>query len=144
MSESYTLDTTPTKIEKEISYDNTEYYHNLENMKILSRISTDNNSIANAQDEECFQKRPNLIRICKHRKKKKPIRDHEFLLFNKNKRSLRSSNSKKVTFPDVFVDIIKVESYKKYNAENTIKNPFFSNYEEKVEKVTETCACNIF
>ena len=42
----------------------------------------------------------------------------------KSSKNLKNGKIKKVTFPKNFVTIIDVESYKKFNEENTCKDPF--------------------
>ena len=53
------------------------------------------------------------------------IPENEDLNMNKKStKNIRNGKEKKVYFPKKFVSIIDVESYKKYNEENTSKDPF--------------------
>ena len=52
----------------------------------------------------------------------------------KSSKSLKNGKEKKVSFPKNFVTILDVESYKKFNFENTCKDPFEdSEFLEKIQ-----------
>ena len=123
-------------------------------------------------------KRSNSIKLYKKHKKEKEeninknndntknIKNNENLF--KGPERKKSENTKKVKFLEPnFLTIIDVESYKKFNAENTCKDPFedleflnsinnINNYninininnkkndDEKKEKVNCSCACSAF
>ena len=58
--------------------------------------------------------------------------------------NIEKEKEKKVKFLEPeFVQIIEVESYKKYNMENTCKDPFFPD-DKKEEKTKFMCSCFIF
>ena len=71
-------------------------------------------------------------------------------------KSSKNVNKKKVVFPQNFVTIIDVESYKKYNEENTCKDPFENmeiingrininnNDDEPDGKARVLCSCIIY
>ena len=63
---------------------------------------------------------------------------------NINLENIEKEKEKKVKFLEPeFVQIIEVESYKKYNMENTCKDPFFPD-DKKEEKTKFMCSCFIF
>ena len=63
---------------------------------------------------------------------------------NINLENIEKEKEKKVKFLEPeFVQIIEVESYKKYNMENTCKDPFFPD-DKKEEKTKFICSCFIF
>ena len=63
---------------------------------------------------------------------------------NINLENIVKEKEKKVKFLEPeFVQIIEVESYKKYNMENTCKDPFFPD-DKKEEKTKFMCSCFIF
>ena len=63
---------------------------------------------------------------------------------NINLENIKKEKEKKVKFLEPeFVQIIEVESYKKYNMENTCKDPFFPD-DKKEEKTKFMCSCFIF
>ena len=63
---------------------------------------------------------------------------------NINLENIVKEKEKKVKFLEPeFVQIIEVESYKKYNMENTCKDPFFPD-NKKEEKTKFMCSCFIF
>ena len=63
---------------------------------------------------------------------------------NINLENIEKEKEKKVKFLEPeFVQIIEVESYKKYNMKNTCKDPFFPD-DKKEEKTKFMCSCFIF
>ena len=63
---------------------------------------------------------------------------------NINLENIEKEKEKKVKFLEPeFVQIIEIESYKKYNMENTCKDPFFPD-DKKEEKTKFMCSCFIF
>ena len=156
------------------------------------------NDINNNKDDTPSQriKRSNSIKLYKRHKKEKELRDSikkennidinnnnniyevpvvDEQINNNNNNNKKKNKSKRVTFVEPnFVNIVDVESYKKFNAENTCKDPFeeieymqninninnINNYninininnnkkkqeqEEKgKEKINCSCACNVF
>ena len=141
MSDLYVDDFATKPYKNEIFYyDLTEYCKVLGNVKEPRRRSVENCNIIIGKDGKYFLKRPSLI---KNKKNKKQIEEKKFLSSNKNRsrRSICSLNPKRVTFPDKFVDTVNVESYKKYNVENTSKDPYYKIGEGKVR---EYCSCNVF
>lgn len=99
----------------------------------------------------------------KENDKDKDTKDKSGDIFNvsdntKTKKKKKNSKNKKVKFPPDFVTIIDVESYKKYNEENTCKDPFENmeivngrlvniknnNEDEPDGKASVLCSCMIF
>ena len=78
-----------------------------------------------------------------------------FMDMNKTKESFRDEKNnqneiykekkiKKVKFMEpMFVNIIEVESYKKYNEENTSKVPYFYTNNKNDDKANVMCSCFI-
>ena len=61
-----------------------------------------------------------------------------------NKEIKKEKKIKKVTFMEpMFVNIIEVESYKKYNEENTSKDPYFYINNKNDNKENVLCSCSI-
>ena len=61
-----------------------------------------------------------------------------------NKETKTDKKIKKVKFMEpMFVNIIEVESYKKFNEENTSKDPFDNINQEKENKAKVLCSCLI-
>ena len=98
------------------------------------------NSSKKDNDIEVKDKAGDIFEISDYKKKKK----------NKN-------TNKKVSFPKDFLTIIDVESYKKYNEENTCKDPFENmefvngrlintkkNDDEPHGKASVLCSCVFF
>ena len=84
--------------------------------------------------------------------------DNNIKIVKKSSKFLKNGKIKKVTFPKNFVSIVDVESYKKYNEENTCKDPFEdaefmkninniinnNKNDEEDGKARATCSCIIF
>ena len=84
------------------------------------------------------------------------------ITIRKSSKNIKNGKEKRVTFPKKFVTIIDVESYKKFNEENTSKDPFedmeflknlkidninnkkFEDDEEDDGKARATCSCLIY
>ena len=82
------------------------------------------------------------------------------ITIRKSSKNLKNGKEKRVTFPKKFVTIIDVESYKKFNEENTSKDPFedmeflknleIDNINKKYDddeedgKARANCSCLIF
>ena len=79
----------------------------------------------------------------------------KYLIIKKRKKN--KNTNKKVSFPKDFLTIIDVESYKKYNEENTCKDPFENmefvngrlintkkNDDEPHGKASVLCSCVFF
>ena len=65
----------------------------------------------------------------------------------KSNKNEKNDKEKKVHFPKKFVTIIDIESYKKYNEENTSKDPFeYMGINNKKEENKErlNCSCLIY
>ena len=97
--------------------------------------SEDEPIIASKTQDTCINEKNESIDLNKINKLKEN---------NINLENIEKEKEKKVKFLEPeFVQIIEVESYKKYNMENTCKDPFFPD-DKKEEKTKFMCSCFIF
>ena len=97
--------------------------------------SEDEPIIASKTQDTCINEKNESVDLNKINKLKED---------NINLENIEKEKEKKVKFLEPgFVQIIEVESYKKYNMENTCKDPFFPD-DKKEEKTKFMCSCFIF
>lgn len=140
---------------KDMLNNNTESY-NIMKEKRFSKVtnnidnnpSNDNNTEKKVEDPfDYIPTRKNSIKLYKDRKKRrkktKELSNNENNIRKPSSKKINDkSNKKHVNFPfPNFAMIIDVESYKKFNAENTSKDPYEDVDEQKV---SFNCTCNIF
>ena len=103
------------------------------NINVLQ--SEDEPIIASKTQDTCINEKNESVDLNKINKLKEN---------NINLENIEKEKEKKVKFLEPeFVQIIEVESYKKYNMENTCKDPFFPD-DKKEEKTKFMCSCFIF
>ena len=113
------------------------------NIKINLCQSEEDPINSNKTEESLFNEKSESVDLNKINKKKE--------INNINNKKLEidgggkeKEKEKKVKFLEPeFVQIIEVESYKKYNVENTSKDPYFAD-EKKENKANVMCSCFIF
>ena len=142
--------------ENELSYKNKKsttdllLYNDQESYKIMKKPKQKNNvdNLGKLSDDPPILRKGSII-LYKNREQKKKFKaaimkcQKEHLNKQASTKKIRKNTlSKKVRFlPENFVTIIDVESFKKFNAENTSKDP----YEDAAEtKVSFNCTCFIF
>ena len=134
-----------------------------EDVAIPARTIKRNNSIKLYKKHKKEQEKRNSIK--RENKNGKDSKDKTGDIFDvvekdetKKKNNNKSGKQKKVFFPPDFVTIIDVESYKKFNEENTCKDPFDNldllnaninintknNQDEPDGKARVLCSCLIF
>ena len=150
---------------------NSESFHNIQSQSIKAsntkKIKFFKNYVEMDENDESFinkaLKRSNSVELYKkHNKKKKLNKNKDINELSENvkiddKNEKNGKKCKKVSFlRPKFVTIIEVESYKKFNGENTSKDPFedliknnnvnnnVNNNENKTDNNKEKVVCSCF
>ena len=126
---------------------------NYQNLKISTERNEEEITNSNKTEESLFSEKNEVENIYNSNNKNTKTKD-EMLYREKNKEinmlkseinKISKNKNKKVKFlTPQFVEIIDVESYKKYNEINTSKDPYDNTNENKKENKTKLiCSCFI-